>query len=110
MKRVPSELTDVVIRIMDICEYYRIDLEAILLEKHKYNKKRQIEHAIRDFSRLIYTVWHKFHGSNREGTEVQIVTYLNKIRQIKIIFTNKSSHQFRITFRIWWLFSTLIFS
>lgn len=45
MKRVPSELADVVIRNMDICEYYSIDFEAILLEKHEYNKKRQIKHG-----------------------------------------------------------------
>lgn len=42
---VPSELADVVIRIMDMCEYYQIDLEKTLLEKHEYNKKRAFRHG-----------------------------------------------------------------
>lgn len=42
---VPSELADVVIRIMDICGNYGIDLEAIIKEKHEYNKKRPYKHG-----------------------------------------------------------------
>ena len=42
---IPSELADVVIRIMDMCEYYNIDLEKIILEKHEYNKTRPYKHG-----------------------------------------------------------------
>ena len=49
MEGVPSELADVVIRIMDICEYYDIDLEKAILEKHEYNKKREFKHGNKNF-------------------------------------------------------------
>ena len=49
MEGVPSELADVVIRIMDICEYYGIDLEKVILEKHEYNKKREFKHGNKKF-------------------------------------------------------------
>lgn len=42
---IPSELADVVIRILDICEYYDIDLESMLKEKHEYNKTRPFKHG-----------------------------------------------------------------
>lgn len=42
---IPAELADVVIRIMDMCGYYGIDLESAILEKHKYNKTRQYRHG-----------------------------------------------------------------
>ena len=42
---IPSELADCVIRIMDMCEYYGIDLEAILIEKHEFNKTRPYKHG-----------------------------------------------------------------
>lgn len=42
---IPSKLADVVIRIMDMCEYYNIDLERIILEKHEYNKTRPYKHG-----------------------------------------------------------------
>ena len=42
---IPSELADTVIRIMDMCGYYRIDLEAAILEKHEYNKTRPYKHG-----------------------------------------------------------------
>lgn len=41
---VPSELADVVIRIMDMCGHYGIDLEEIITEKHKFNKTRPYKH------------------------------------------------------------------
>lgn len=35
---IPSELADTVIRIMDMCGYYGIDLEAMLMEKQNLTK------------------------------------------------------------------------
>lgn len=40
MEGIPSELADVVIRVMDICEHYGIDFEAAIAEKHAYNLTR----------------------------------------------------------------------
>ena len=42
---IPAELADVVIRIMDACGRYGIDLEAAILEKHEYNKTRPYKHG-----------------------------------------------------------------
>lgn len=42
---VPSELADVVIRVMDICGHYGIDLEEIIEEKHEFNKRRPYKHG-----------------------------------------------------------------
>lgn len=42
---VPSELADAVIRVLDACEYYGIDLEAAIREKHEYNKTRPYRHG-----------------------------------------------------------------
>lgn len=42
---VPSELADCVIRIMDMCEYYGIDLEKTIIEKHEFNKSRPYKHG-----------------------------------------------------------------
>lgn len=42
---IPSELADCVIRIMDMCEHYGIDLEAAILEKHEFNKTRPYRHG-----------------------------------------------------------------
>lgn len=42
---IPSELADVVIRIMDMCGRYGIDLETAILEKHEYNKTRPYRHG-----------------------------------------------------------------
>lgn len=42
---IPSELADCVIRIMDMCEHYGIDLEEILIEKHEFNKSRPYKHG-----------------------------------------------------------------
>jgi NTP pyrophosphatase (non-canonical NTP hydrolase) len=45
MEGIPSELADVVIRIMDMCGYYDIDLEAALIKKHEFNKQRSYRHG-----------------------------------------------------------------
>ena len=42
---IPSELADVVIRIMDTCAYLRIDLEGAILEKMAYNMTRPYRHG-----------------------------------------------------------------
>lgn len=42
---VPSELADIVIRCFDMADYYGIDLEAAILEKHKFNKSRPYLHG-----------------------------------------------------------------
>lgn len=42
---IPSELADVVIRIMDMCGHYGIDLEKAIMEKHEYNKSRPYKHG-----------------------------------------------------------------
>lgn len=45
LQGIPSELADVVIRVMDICGYYGIDLEKAISEKHEFNKKRPYKHG-----------------------------------------------------------------
>ena len=42
---IPSELADTVIRIMDMCDHYGIDLEAAIEEKHEFNKTRPYKHG-----------------------------------------------------------------
>ena len=42
---VGEELADCVIRIMDMCEGMRIDLEASVAKKHEYNKTRPYRHG-----------------------------------------------------------------
>jgi len=42
---IPSELADVVIRTMDLCEFYGIDLCSEIERKHKYNKTREYRHG-----------------------------------------------------------------
>ena len=42
---IPIELADTVIRIMDMCEGYGIDLEAAILKKHRYNQERPYKHG-----------------------------------------------------------------
>lgn len=49
MVGVPSELADVVIRVMDICEHYGINLESTILEKYEYNKNRPFKYGNRMF-------------------------------------------------------------
>ena len=42
---VPMELADVVIRCFDMADYYGIDLESAILEKHKFNQTRPYLHG-----------------------------------------------------------------
>ena len=42
---IPAELADVVIRIMDMCDHYGIDLAAAMVEKHEFNKSRPYRHG-----------------------------------------------------------------
>lgn len=45
LEGVPSELADVVIRIMDMSQRYGIDLDKAIREKHEYNKTRPYKHG-----------------------------------------------------------------
>lgn len=49
LEGVPSELADVVIRIMDMCERYGIDLQDIIERKHEFNKNRPYKHGGKKF-------------------------------------------------------------
>ena len=42
---IPAEIADVVIRIMDMCDHYGIDLAAAIEEKHEFNKTRPYLHG-----------------------------------------------------------------
>lgn len=42
---VPAELADIMIRCMDMANYYGIDLEKAILEKHEFNKTRPYLHG-----------------------------------------------------------------
>ena len=42
---VPSELADVIIRILDICGHYNIDLDEAMADKLDYNKTRPYRHG-----------------------------------------------------------------
>jgi NTP pyrophosphatase (non-canonical NTP hydrolase) len=42
---VPAELADVVIRCFDMADYYNIDLEAAIKEKHEFNLTRPYLHG-----------------------------------------------------------------
>ena len=42
---IPSEMADVVIRVLDACEYYGIDLEQAIKEKMAYNRTRPHRHG-----------------------------------------------------------------
>jgi len=46
---VPSEMADVVIRVMDFCGANEIDLEAIITEKLAYNATRGHKHGGKQF-------------------------------------------------------------
>lgn len=45
MESIPAELADVVIRLMDMCDHYGIDLAAAVVEKHEFNKSRPYRHG-----------------------------------------------------------------
>ena len=42
---VPTELADCIIRILDICGYYGIDIQTAMERKHAYNKTRPYRHG-----------------------------------------------------------------
>jgi NTP pyrophosphatase (non-canonical NTP hydrolase) len=42
---IPAELADVVIRCFDMADFYGIDLETAILEKHRFNKTRPYKHG-----------------------------------------------------------------
>jgi NTP pyrophosphatase (non-canonical NTP hydrolase) len=42
---VPAELADVIIRVLDLCEYFGIDMEKAVIEKHQYNITRPYKHG-----------------------------------------------------------------
>ena len=42
---IPSELADVIIRVLDMCAHYGIDIEQILEVKHKFNITRSYKHG-----------------------------------------------------------------
>ncbi|MFJ4286425.1 hypothetical protein ACIPY0_12340 [Paenarthrobacter nicotinovorans] len=46
---VPSEMADVVIRVLDFCGANEIDLESIILEKLDYNATRAHKHGGKQF-------------------------------------------------------------
>lgn len=41
----PVELADAIIRILDIAEYYGIDMGAVIEQKSKYNETRTFRHG-----------------------------------------------------------------
>lgn len=42
---IPSELADVIIRILDMCGRYGIDIGTMISEKHEFNKTRPYKHG-----------------------------------------------------------------
>lgn len=42
---IPSELADVIIRILDMVAFYNIDIDKAIAEKHEYNKTRPFKHG-----------------------------------------------------------------
>lgn len=42
---IPSELADVIIRILDMCGRYGIDIGTMIAEKHEFNKTRPYKHG-----------------------------------------------------------------
>ena len=42
---VPAELADVVIRCFDMADFYGIDLQAAIIEKHNFNLTRPYKHG-----------------------------------------------------------------
>lgn len=39
-----EELADIIIRVLDLAEYHKIDLLPIIIGKHSINKKREFRH------------------------------------------------------------------
>ena len=42
---IPIEFADVIIRVLDTCENYGIDIEDAIIRKTEYNKKRSYRHG-----------------------------------------------------------------
>lgn len=42
---IPTELADVILRILDMCGRYGIDISDVLAKKHEYNKTRPNKHG-----------------------------------------------------------------
>lgn len=42
---IPSELADVIIRVLDYCGKVGIDIEVAVMQKHEYNKTRPYRHG-----------------------------------------------------------------
>ncbi len=42
---IPSEIADVIIRLLDICGFYNINIGEMVMEKHLYNKSRPYRHG-----------------------------------------------------------------
>ena len=42
---IPAELADVIIRVLDLAEYFGIDMEKAVLEKHYFNITRPYKHG-----------------------------------------------------------------
>lgn len=42
---IPAELADVIIRVLDLAEYFGIDMQSAVLEKHQYNITRPYKHG-----------------------------------------------------------------
>lgn len=42
---IPSEIADTIIRLLDICGYYDIDIGKMIMKKHEYNKSRPYRHG-----------------------------------------------------------------
>ena len=44
-KGIPTELADVILRILDMCGWYGINISDVLAKKHEYNKTRPNKHG-----------------------------------------------------------------
>jgi hypothetical protein len=42
---IPIEFADIIIRILDLCAYYNIDIETAIKEKIAYNRERPYRHG-----------------------------------------------------------------
>lgn len=42
---IPSEIADIIIRCFDMADYYGIDIEKVIIEKHEFNKTRPYKHG-----------------------------------------------------------------
>jgi NTP pyrophosphatase (non-canonical NTP hydrolase) len=42
---IPSEMADVIIRVLDFCGHYNIDIEAVVIEKMLFNSTRPTRHG-----------------------------------------------------------------